>query len=212
MEGFPIAGHALGSRHRAGFNLEHAAALSGLAIREPTDLENRRIGAVVDGCELEHFEFALAVGGDHGGDVADFLADEAAADGRRGGDETLGDVGFFTGDELVGDVFTLGLVMHLYGGAEANLVAWDVFEVDHGELAHALFELAEAGVDELLALLGHVVFGVFGEVTERYGFFDLRGEFGGELVLEGADLFVERFFDVLHGVGSLPVRLVAGRG
>ena len=58
-------------------------------------------GFVVDGDELEDFKFALAVGGDDGGHVADFFADKSPPDGRGGGDEALGDVGFFAGDEAV---------------------------------------------------------------------------------------------------------------
>ncbi len=58
--------------------------------------------------------------------------------------------------------------------------------------------MAEACVDELLALLGGVVLGVFGEIAEGDGFFDLRGEFGGELVFEGLDLLFEGLFDVFH--------------
>jgi hypothetical protein len=153
---------------------------------------------VVNGGELEDFEFALAVGGDDGGDVADFFAEQGAADGGGGGDEAFGDVGLFACDELVGELFVFSAVEDDDRGAEADLVVGDVVEVDHGEFAHALLELAEACVDELLALLGGVVLGVFGEIAEGYGLLDLRGEFGGELVLEGLDLLFESFLDVFH--------------
>ena len=168
----------------------------------------------MDGGKLEDFEFTFAVGGDYGGDVADLFAEEGAADGRGGGDEAPGDVGLFAGDELVGELLILGGVEDYDGGAEADLVARDVFEVDHGELAHALFELAEAGVDEDLALLGHVVFGVFGEVAERDGFFDLRGELGGEFVLERFDLLFKSLFNIFHAGRLLcwPWRFAGGQG
>lgn len=82
----------------------------------------------------------------------------------------------------------------------------DVFEVDHAELAHAAFELAQAGVDELLALLGGVVFGIFGEVSEGDGLFDFGGELGGEFVFELANLLFELFFDVFgHGSFAVPI-------
>ena len=162
------------------------------------DLEGGDFDGFVDGGEFEDFEFTLAVGGDHGGGVSDFFAEEGSANGGGGGDEALGDVGFFAGDELVGDVLFLGGVEDDDGGAKADFVAGDVVEVDHGELAHALFELAEAGVDELLALFGGVILGVFGEIAEGDGFLDLGGEFGGELVFEGFDLLFEGFFDVFH--------------
>jgi len=152
----------------------------------------------MDGGEFEDFEFALAVGGDHGGGVADLFAEEGAADGAGGGDEALGDVGLFAGDELVGDLFVLGAVEDDDGGAVADAVAGDVVEVDHGELAHALLELAEAGVDELLALLGGVVLGVFAEVSEGDGLLDLGRELDGELLLQDPDLFCDRGFNVFH--------------
>ena len=119
----------------------------------------------MDGGELEDFELALAVGRDDRGYVADFFANEAATYGRRGGDEAVEDVGFFGHDELVGDLFVLGAVENDHCGPETYPVVRDVGEVHHGELAHALFKLAETGVDEDLALLGHVVFGVFGKVA-----------------------------------------------
>ena len=54
--------------------------------------------------------------------------------------------------------------------------------------------------------LADVVFGVFAEVAEGYGFFDFGGEFGGEFVFELFDLFEEFLFDVFgHGgfLGSM---------
>jgi hypothetical protein len=155
----------------------------------------------VDRGEFEDFEFALAVGRDYRCYIADLLAEESAADGRRGRDEALGDVRLFAGDELVGNLFVLGAVEDDDGRAEADAVARDVFEDDHGELAHALFELAETRVDEYLTLLGRVVFGVFREVAEGDGLLDLGGQFGGELVLELLDLLFDGFFDVFHDSG-----------
>jgi hypothetical protein len=169
---------------------------------------------VVDGGELEDFEFAHPVGSHHGGGVTDFFAEQGAADGGGGGDEALGDVGFFAGNELVGELLVLGGVEDDDGGAEADTVAGDVVEVDHGELAHTLLELAKACIDELLALLGGVVLGVFGEIAEGDSLLDLRGEFGGELVLEGLDLLFESLLDVFHAwvcFAGLAVR-VAGLG
>ncbi len=72
---------------------------------------------------------------------------------------------------------------------------------DHGELAHALLQLAQARVHEHLALLGHVVLGVFAQVAQRDGLLDLRRQLGGELVLQRLDLFGELGFDVF-GMGE----------
>src|SRR4051812_43141601 len=44
----------------------------------------------VDGGEFEDFEFALAVGRDNGGDVADLFAEQGAADGGSRGDKAFG--------------------------------------------------------------------------------------------------------------------------
>ena len=154
----------------------------------------------MDGGELEDLEFALAVGGDDGGDVADLFAEQGAADGGGGRDEALGDIGLFAGDELVGELFFLGAVEDDDGGAIADFVAGDVIEVDHGELAHALFKLTEARVDELLALLGGVVLGVFGEIAEGDRLLDLRRQLRRELALQQLNLFFQSLLNMIwHG-------------
>ena len=92
------------------------------------------------------------------------------------------------GDELVLELLVLGGVEDADGGAEGDPVMGDVGEVHQGELGHALLELAEARVDKLLALLGHVVLGVFAEVAERRSLLDLLRELVSKLMLEVPDL------------------------
>ena len=60
-------------------------------------------------------------------------------------------------------------------------------------------QLAEARVDEHLALLGHVVLGVFAEVAQRGRFFDLGGKFVRQLMLEPLNLF-QNFFLICSGM------------
>ncbi len=81
---------------------------------------------VVNRRELENLEFAPAVGGHNGGDVANLLADQAAADGRCGGDQALVHIGFLAGDQLIGDLFILGGIEDHDGGAEGDSVPGNI--------------------------------------------------------------------------------------
>ena len=130
----------------------------------------------------------MPLGRDDDDFVADFFVQQRAADGRGGGDFSGGYVGFFAGDELVFDFFVLGAVVNLDGRSQAHFVVGDVVHVDHGEVGEALAELADARLDEFLALLGHVVFGVLAEVAERGGFLDFFGKLVDQLVFERVDL------------------------
>ena len=67
-------------------------------------------------------------------------------------------------------------------------------------IAETLAELANTRLDELLPLLGHVILGVFAEVTERGGLLDLFRKFVNQLVFERVDLFLQLAFDLIcHG-------------
>ena len=68
---------------------------------------------------------------------------------------------------------------------------------DQGELSHAALQLPEAGVHKLLALLGHVVFGIFRQIAERHGFLDLRRQLVRQLVFELGDLFLKLVSNVI---------------
>ena len=68
--------------------------------------------------------------------------------------------------------------------------SWGMLErLNERELRHALLELTEARVDELLALFRHMVFGIFTEVAERSCLLDLLRQFVRELMLHLPDLF-----------------------
>ena len=166
--------------------------------------------------QLQNFELALAVGRNHGRHVAHLFAHQRLADGRGGGDEALAHVRLLAGHELVLDFLIFRGVVDEDGGAESSAVAGDVGEVDEGELRHALFELAEARVDEVLALLGHVILGVFAEVAHSHRLFDFGGQFMGELMLELFDLFQKLLFDVfghesLFLLGAIPGRACSSK-
>ncbi len=159
------------------------------------------IDLFVDGAELQDFQGALAIGRVHDGFVSDLLVKERATDGAGSRNFPSGDVRFFAGDELVFDLFFFGAVVDLDGRAESHAVVGNVVHIDHGQVGEPLAELADARLDELLALLGHVVFGVFAEVAERGGLLDLFGQFVDQLVFERVDLFLQFLFDEFcHGL------------
>src|SRR5579863_2203123 len=152
---------------------------------------------VVDGGQLQDFELAFAVGRIHDHFIADFLVEQGAANGGSGRNFSGRDVGFLAGDDLIFHLLILGIVVHLYRGTEANSVLGDVVHVDHGEVGEALAELADARLDELLALLGHVIFGVFAEVAEGGSLLDFLGKLVNQLVFERVDLFLQFSFDLI---------------
>src|SRR5580700_792155 len=156
------------------------------------------LGFVVDRHQLQNFQLAFAIRRDHGGHIADLLANNGFADGRGGGDQALADVRLFAGDELVLDFLIFRDVVDQHGRAEGGAVARDVGQVDEGEFGHAFFELAEARVDEVLALLGHVVLGVLAEIAHSHGLLDFRGKFVGELVFEQLDFFEQLFLNMFR--------------
>ncbi len=141
--------------------------------------------------EANDFEFFFASGGGNLDFIAHLAIEKGAADGRSGGDEPLFDVGFLTADELVFDLNLALQVKYNYAGAIAGTIFRNVGEIEHAEVAHALFELADFGVDVTLALLGVFVLGVFGEVTVGAGDGDFLGELDVELVLESVDFLLQ---------------------
>src|SRR6185436_1290509 len=56
-------------------------------------------------CEAKHFEFPGSRRDLHFDSVADTFIQQASANWRSGRNQSLGDIGIFTGDELVGDLF-----------------------------------------------------------------------------------------------------------
>src|SRR5208337_5271083 len=71
-----------------------------------------RLRLVVDGSQLQHLKFALAGGRDYLADVSHLLAHQGAADRRAGGDQSLGHVRLFAGDQLVRDFLFLRRVVN----------------------------------------------------------------------------------------------------
>src|SRR5437870_12983140 len=112
---------------------------------------------IVNRAQAQDFQLALAVGTDDDDGVADLLVEQAAADGRCGGDFSGGYVGFFAHDQLVFHLLVLGAVVDLDGRTQPYLIFRDVVHVYHREVVESLAEWADASFGELLALLGHVV-------------------------------------------------------
>jgi len=88
------------------------------------------------------------------------LAHNAASDRRCRRDQAFRDIGLLAGHQPVLDLLVLLRVEDQNRRAEPGAVARNVGQVDERKLSHAALELAQARVDELLALLGHVILGV----------------------------------------------------
>src|SRR6267378_2905535 len=150
--------------------------------RRPHDLFARTPGtarwllAVVDGDEADDFKFLLAGGRGNFDFVADLTVEKSLADGGGGGDETLLGVDFLAAHECVFDFCIALHVQNGEPGTVAGAVLRDIAEVQHAEIAHALFEMADLEVDVALAFLGVLVLGVFGEVAMSAGDSDLLGK------------------------------------
>ena len=77
-------------------------------------------------------------------------------------------------------------------------VAGDIGQVHERQLGHALFHHAQTGANELLALLGHVVLGIFGEIAERHRLLEFGGKFMVQLMFEYVDFFLQLLFYVFR--------------
>src|SRR5580700_2165954 len=148
----------------------------------------------VNGEKTDDFEFFFAGGSEHLHLVADLAIEQRAADGRGGGDHSLLDVGFLAADELVFDFLAFLNVHHNDARAISGTVFWNIGKVQHAEVAHTFFELADFGVDVALALLGVLVLGVLGKVAVRACNGDFLGELDVEFVLQGVNFLLELLF------------------
>jgi hypothetical protein len=163
--------------------------------------QSRDLLVLVNGDEANDFKFLLAGWGGNLNFIANFAVEQRLADGRGRGDHSLFDVSLFGAYELVFD-FDLALdVQHDDARTVTGTILWDVAEIEHAEIAHALFELADAGVNEALALFGKLVLGVFREVAVGPGDGNFLGQLYAELVLERSDLVLEFLLNVLEWVG-----------
>ena len=79
----------------------------------------------------------------------------------------------------------------LDGGSEAGLAVRDAVEVDHRDLADALLQHRDAGVDDVLALLGGLVLGVLAQVAQLARALNLLRQLDLQLALERRDFLVE---------------------
>lgn len=132
--------------------------------------------------------------------VADLAIEESTADGRSGGDKALVGVGFLAADELVFDFDVALSVQNDDAGAVAGTILGNVGEIEHAEIAHALFELADAGVHEALSLFGELVFGIFREIAVSASDGNFLGKLDVEFVFELVDFRLELLFDFRNRV------------
>jgi len=110
--------------------------------------------------------------------------------------QTLLGVGFLGAHESVIDFCVALYIQNSKARAVAGAVLGNVCEVQHAQIAHALFEVGDLEVDVALALFGEFVLGVFGEVAVGAGDGNLLGKFDAELVRELVDLVLQLFLDL----------------
>ncbi len=89
----------------------------------------------------------------------------SARDRRGDGDAARLHVGFLVADDLVGLFFFGVLVDELHLGAELDLVAGHLGEVDDFGARRQVLELADAAFVVALGFLGGMVLGIFREVA-----------------------------------------------
>src|ERR1700674_1124614 len=130
----------------------------------------------MNGDEPDDFEFLLSRWSCDLNFIADLAVEQSFSDGGRRGNVAFFGVGFFGADELVLDLHLAMDIEHDDARAVAGTVFWNIAEVEHAEIAQALLELGDAGVDIALALLGELVLGVFGEVAVGAGDGNLLGK------------------------------------
>ena len=153
---------------------------------------------IVHGGELQDLHFAASAGCNDHGDVADFLVQQGAPDRRGGRDFAGGHIGLFAGHQLVFHFFVLGAVEDGHGRAEADFILGDIVHVDQRQVGEALAQLADARLQILLALLGHVILGVLAEVAHGDGLFDLFGDIEGQFVFERVQFVAKLLFDLFR--------------
>ena len=143
--------------------------------------------------------YSLVPDGDlHLDRVAFLVIEEALPDRRRRRDPADRGIRLLGGDDLEDRLFPVPGVAYVHGGAETDLAPRDLVEVHEGEGGHAAVELADAGLQEALALLGRLVFRVLTKVTVLPGLQDLLGEMHLQLVVERPDLLLEPLLDLHH--------------
>src|ERR1700694_1361828 len=157
---------------------------------------SRMLLAVVDGDEADDLKFLLAGGRGNFDFVADLAVEEGLADGGGGGDETPLSIGFLAAHEFVIDFDVALDVQNGELGTVSRAILGDIAEVQHAEIAHALFEMGDLEVDVALAFLGVLVLGVFREVAVGTGDSDLLGKLDAELVRELIDFVLELFLNL----------------
>src|SRR6185312_5762785 len=140
--------------------------------------------------------------------VADFLADQRACYRRGDGDAARLHVRFLVADDLVRLLLFRILVDDGHGGAELDLVAAELGNIDDLGPRDEILKFADAAFVEALLLLGGVIFGIFGKVAVRARLGDRLDDARPLLLLAPAQFFLQRFEpfachrDLVHGLPS----------
>ena len=143
----------------------------------------------MDGNEPNDLEHAHARGGRGLHFVAFFLANESLPDGRRNRDEAAIGIGIFRHHQFVRE-FAAALANRQLG-PKSGAIDGNPIEIHKVDLGHPFTQHRDAGLDEPLALLGRMVFGILAKVTQFARSLDFLGEVVRQLSLEHGDLIFE---------------------
>ena len=163
---------------------------------------------VVDGGQAQNFHFALAVGRDHDGGVSDFLVQQGAADWRTWWRS------FPRSRRILR--WSPACIRFLHSWCCRNtrtvepsptLSLGMLFMLIRERSAMRRPSCRSAGFDELLALLGHVILGVFAEIAQGHGFLEFLGKLVTQLMLERVNLLLQLFLDMLSHCWSKIINL-----
>ena len=145
------------------------------------------------------------------GRVADALADEREADGRRHTHVTLLEFHGVAEHETISLARSGLFILDSDFGPQANLVGRYLADVDRRQLAQPLSQLSKASLHELLPLERGLVFAVLTKVAVLDGSPDLSGKRDVQLMLQPLGLCAEFGFELLDhwgrtAVGEIKIR------
>jgi len=132
----------------------------------------------LDDAELAHHRRQPEVG-----HLADGLAEQRPADGRRHRDVSLLELDRVAEDQIVSLAAAGFLILEHDLRSQTHAVRRDLRRIDRRKLAQALAQMPEARLHELLALERGLVFTVLTEVAELDGFANFLRQRDVELVL-----------------------------
>src|SRR5262249_742840 len=136
----------------------------------------------------DDLEQAHATGRLHSHLIPLFFVQQALSDRRRGGDQPFLVIGFFGGDEPVGDLFVAIQIAQAQRRAVRGAVARQFAHVNARKFGELLLQLADARAHVILPLAGEFILGVLRQIAQRRGGSERLRQLHGQLVFEGPQL------------------------